>query len=861
MGSRKYILPFLLLLLVMLFSCGRKLAWNVNSAWKRYPQDYQDHTLLYKNHIKGNKQIKTFKLEEFYQQNTNRKLIVNWAQPYLSAYFIGRWAYDTTAIEEKFEKKDKKLTDKIIALDTLTYWSYRDSVKLVKQINKRSKLREQQKETLTKGNWMMRSVGEKPVLLDTAEMSATARQMELYYESKGYFSAKVTPVAEIKNRKQTKSVVTYNVVEGSAHKFNEISYHFEDSTLKTLVEESFQGDSVLKAGDNYDTDKINKERDRLNNLFRDNGYFEFKRQFITFNVDTAVGNRQVDVQVYIHAPTKEPFHDEYTIKEVYFLLDMDISKRDEYDTTIVYDGVKYYFGPRTFDRGQERRGNLERKARKKAKQLDSRIKIRPNTLYSQSKVKQTQRGLNNFESFKFVNIDLRQKDSTNLAAYISASSFKRYAMTAEAGVTVSAYTTTPGSGDNNATDFLPGPAVRFNFRDRRALGGYQILDASAWFNIIGQVPADTNILTATTELGVNLSLTFPKIVGVKKVLPKKWQENLPDKFPKTKLTTGYSWTNRSDYTRTIANAGLHYLWKNGQHNIHDFALFDVSVVDTLQLSKNFRDYLDTLETQGIPLKQSFQPALISSTNFTYIYNTQDPTKNENATFFRMFLESGGSIASIFRSSGQDELKVLGLPFYSFLKANLDYRKYYKISRHGSLAMRLNSGIAAPIEKVSSTLPYEKFFFAGGANSVRGWNFRRLGPGTSLLTETNDDGETEASYNFERPGNIILESSIELRAKIFGYLHGAVFLDAGNVWTLEEQDVDNQFLADGSSTLSLKNFHKQLGWSTGVGLRLDFSFFIFRFDVGVRIWDPGRQEFVPWTDNYSKAYHFGIGYPF
>ena len=244
---------------------------------------------------------------------------------------------------------------------------------------------------------------------------------------------------------------------------------------------------------------------------------------------------------------------------------------------------------------------------------------------------------------------------------------------------------------------------------------------------------------------------------------------------------------------------------------------------------------------------------------SYLYNDNDITQNKNSKYYYFGIEFGGLFYTFGRlvnsQWGDESLKeneLFGLPYYEYTKLSMDLRKYLPISKSSSLNFRLNSGIAISYNANDDlTLPYEKFYFAGGLNSVRAWQARRLGPGTFAYQDANGN----YTYQFEQPGEIIIEGSIEYRTKLFAFIQGAAFIDIGNIWTIAPDP------SRPGAEFKANSIPNEIAVGSGIGLRLDFSFLIVRWDVGVKVWDPARKIIPNWNDQHKNVHNIGIGYPF
>jgi hypothetical protein len=289
----------------------------------------------------------------------------------------------------------------------------------------------------------------------------------------------------------------------------------------------------------------------------------------------------------------------------------------------------------------------------------------------------------------------------------------------------------------------------------------------------------------------------------------------------------------------------------------------------------FQDFLETqFEELGNTLIYSFRPSFVSSMTFAMTWNHNNyGSPDESSAFIRWSVESGGTLQNLFEFP---IIEKRDLQAFKYIRANLDMRRINILNKNTTVAYRFNGGVAYSYDS-DDVLPYEKYFFAGGSNSVRAWRPRRLGQGSfkpTLSSDVKEDGYF--NYQFEKPGEILLEASIELRKKLFGFIEGAVFLDAGNVWTFKsliKQDENGDLVENGNSEFKANQFLKEIGIGTGFGLRFNFSFLILRFDMGIKMYDPARDagdRFVLRDLKFLRPfgatrepviYNIGIGYPF
>lgn len=815
MTLRYYVILFLLTI-TALSSC-------VNYRKNFNKSEYKDQYLLHQLKLKGNKEISSYQLEEIIPDKPNRSFITPaLGKPYLAIYLLGKKRRIFGVIpgynKERLERKYKEVSSEY---DRKVEEDSSNSKKVAKLIKKKNKKLDKIKVKIEEGNGLMRTVGEKPVLIDSLDIAYVKDQLKLFYHSKGFFQASVTPeVIELK-RNSIKTKVVYHIEENRPHKIGSVDYDIEDSVLSKIVFESLKN-SYIKKGDNFEVSNLSNERLRITKLLKNKGYFKITRQSINFEVDTLEQPFKAHIKLTLNNPKEGGRHERYKVREVIFRVDVSKSLRP--DTVIHYKGedslaVKYILG----------------EDRISTKLLTSKLRIFPGEYYSYAQSEKTQVLLGGINSFKFVNINYIEQGNNELLAVINTSSSKKYSITTEGGVNVNV----------NQGQGFPGPFVSVSFKDKKLFKGYETLEANFRYSLEVQPNIlDQQDAFRIREVGGNIQLAIPKLL-----LPLKLRYRLEDYSNRTRFILGYSDVDRFEFDRTNLTLAMNYEWQKNINKRFNVSVFDLNVVNTSDVDPSFLDFLEGLSEN---YKQSFEPSIISSVNVSYIFNDNDVTKNKKANFLRLFIESGGVIPGLTRQYlyPNENSTIFGLPYYQFMKFNSDFRTYTPVNEFGNVAFRFNGGIAKPYG-VSEVLPYEKYFFVGGLNSIRAWAPRRLGPGS--YSQRNESGDI--IYDIEQPGEIILESSIEFRSKIVGFVHGAFFVDAGNVWSISADD--NREGAD----FKIDRFYKEIAVGTGVGLRFDFSFLIFRFDVGVKVYDPARAGLVPFNDKYSRTYNIGLGYPF
>lgn len=781
--------------------------------------------LLFKQKIKGTNKTDASQYEGFYRQEPNKRIPLLPISPYIYFYQWGLQNYD----KEEIEQEKKEITEKFDR-------KVEEAEEKGKE-KKAARLREKQGRKLAKkdkvldeGNLLMRW-GEPLAVYDSAKTSEAANQMKNFLHTKGFFLGNTSYETDTTGKRIK---VTYNIIEKEPYVVDSLIFTSSDSNIVALYE-TYESDILLKKGDIYDQDVLTRERERIDNLLKNNGYFDFSRQYIEYNVDTTISNeKKVAIETVVLDPARRGHHQVFRLDSVYFTTDAGFRsqlrrEREEYKG-VVY---KYY------------RNEYSKKI------LDRRLFLYPDSLYSKENTFETQRQLSNLDIFKFVNINY-DSSGGKFIANIYTSPLKKYTMSNEFGLTV--------------TEQIPGPFYNFTIKNRNIFGGLEILEFSGKAGMEGVAAAsDPSQAYSSQEIGANLSIIFPQFVFP---LGESLKSKLGTYNPKTRFLVGYNYTNRNEYTRSNAKVSAIYTWQKDQKIFYNFSLMDASIINSDIKSTTFDSLLSKYDALGYNLSRSFEPSFVSSMILSTVFNfNQYGTSGRNSAYLRLFGESGGTLQNLIGTSLYENLGS-NLQYYKFYKLSADFRQLFKISSVSDFAYRINVGVAKPYGG-DDILPYEKYFFAGGSSSNRGWRPRRLGPGSYTLPdsigtyEPRKDGPINNS--FEQPGEIILEANIEFRRDIIGFLEGAIFVDVGNIWTFKEQGRPG-------SKFEFSDFYKELAIGTGVGFRFDFNFLVLRLDIGMKVYDPAREEgdrFVlnkvgfskPYNNRYPLVYNIGIGYPF
>ncbi|MDA9121310.1 BamA/TamA family outer membrane protein, partial [Flavobacteriales bacterium] len=678
-------------------------------------------------------------------------------------------------------------------------------------------------------------VGEEPVIYDPLITHKSAEQIEIYLRGKGHFNAIVTD-SVVFNEKRKKAKVYYSVNSGIPYTVRNIKYNITDPSLARLTRPIRGRDRVLDKGMGYDVEKFQEERERIDRNLKSNGYFAFSDDYVRFKVDSNLGTHQVDLELSIADPerkdtllVKEKGHQTYNIRHVYVHTDYDAKAGNTitYDT-LVYNGVHFIY---------------KGKFRHRPEMLLDKLFLKTGDLYRVKRGELTYRYLSSLRAYKFINISyseaIEQDGQHMLDCHIHLTPGMRQSYAIEA------------QGTN--TEGNLGVSGSFVYKNKNLFRGAEILQFRFSGGLETQVIA-SNIETDriggifnTIEINPEISLVFPKLL-----VPFKPHRVVRYGDPKSIVSVGYNFQERPDYTRSIFTAKFGYQWMQSQNARHFLNPIEVNFVDIYNESNAFLTRINSLGDEL--LKNTFSPHITTTTNYTYIFSNQQVNKKGNFSYFKVRLESSGNILRGLMALGQakkdtnNSYRILNIPFSQYLKYEIDYRKYWQVTNFSQLVFRVNQGIGLPLLNLG-VLPFESAFFGGGANGIRAWSARSLGPG-SLPDSLNLNDQF---------GDIKLELNLEYRFDIYRWFKGAIFADAGNVWLIK-RDSDRP-----EGLFEFKDFYKEFALGAGVGIRLDFSFFIIRFDVATPFHDPGRLENDRWAIKYFQwqdvNLNLGIGYPF
>lgn len=683
--------------------------------------------------------------------------------------------------------------------------------------------------------WINNTVGEEPVYYNNELGEKSVAQIIKYLGDIGYFDSYVYRTV-IDKRGIAKAY--YEIYPSKPYIIDEITYSISDTVIRDYVMD-IADNLPVKEGDIYNAFNLDDERDLITEHLKNNGYYYFTQDYIYMEVDTNYSTRIAKINIRIDnvvdpITIKEENHKQFYINNIYIYPKGNVNGRFRVDTIPYTFNLGKHIGDETFNFIYRENPGI------RFKTFDNIIQIRTGSLYDLQDVSLTYKALNNLKIYNLNNIDFEQveddNDSINLLdcnITLNRAKLNYYSIQLE--------------GTNSSGDL--GILGSFTYRNKNIFRGSEIFNISLRAGTQAQSVLDdagnTNLFN-TREFGIDASILFPKFLS-----PIKLKDFTKEYQPRTTLTVGYNYQIRPIYTRQITLLTFGYNWmknKQEQHILTPITLNSVKVEPT----PSFEQILEKETNQRI--KDQYTSHLIFGLDYTYIFNNQDIRFKKDYLYFKANFQSSGNLISAFNNTSIIKTvdkyhEIFGIRYAQFMRLSLDLRYFKYIIKDNQIAARLMIGAGIPYGN-SNDMPFEKSFYAGGTNGMRGWTFRELGPGTF----NNPNG-----LNIERIGDIQLEFNLEYRFPIHNFIKGAIFTDIGNIWTMRESEtfVGGQFKFD--------TFYKQLAADAGIGLRFDFSFFLFRLDAAAPIVNPAYPEGERWRISKLQfkdfILNFGIGYPF
>lgn len=686
-------------------------------------------------------------------------------------------------------------------------------------------------------NRFLRKIGDAPVIYNESDAIRSQEEIAKAVQNLGYMGASVKRTTKTKKKKLK---LFYEITSGKPYIVRTLKYDISDKKIaEYLRNDSTQ--SMLREGILFDVNVLDAERQRITDYLLCNGYYKFNKDYITYTADTARNTHQVDLtlhllpyKTYVGDTPKEHF--QYKINKINFITDYDVLQSSalssiEINDSLHYNGFPIYYKDKLYLR---------------PKVLVDNLRFASGDLYDERNVQKTYTYFGRLSALKYTNIrffETQNGDSTQLNCYVMLTKSKHKSISFEL------------EGTNSAGDL--GAAASVSFQHRNLFRGsetFMVKFRGAYEAISGLQPGYKN--HNYTEYGVETSINFPNFLFP--FLTSDFKRRIK---ATTEFGLQYNYQLRPEFSRTIASASWSYKWIQKQKIQHRIDLLDISYLYLPWISSQFQEDYINKDKDNYILKYNYENRLIVRMGYNYSYNSAggtlvNNTITTNSYSIRAGFESAGNILYgiskmiNMRKNKDGEYAILGIPYAQYLKGDFDFAKNIIIDHRNSLAFHAGIGIAVPYGN-AKVVPFEKRYFSGGANSVRGWSVRNLGPGSFA-----GDG------NFmNQSGDIKLDASIEYRTRLFWKFRGAAFIDAGNIWTIREYE--NQ----PGGVFEFDKFYKQIAVAYGLGLRLDLDFFVLRFDGGMKAINPkykkAKERYPIIHPRFSRdfAFHFAVGYPF
>ena len=729
----------------------------------------------------------------------------------------------------------------------------------------------------------IKNIGEPPTIYNQSKTEKSINRLKAYYINNGWFKADASYTFDEVGKQ--KATVSYNVKTGSAYLIDSISKKIATPQIDSVFT-VFENTSFIKKDEQYKTSNFELEQKRLTNTLRNSGFFHFNQDYVFFEMDTIGTNKKVNVEVQIKnrairtedSVTRKPFNI-YKIKEVNIFTDDSYDNRNnDLRDSISFKGYNLY----SYD-----------KLKYKPKALTDAIFIAPNELFKDLDRTRTYGHLSELNTFKYPNIEYIESDSTSLIANIFLKPRKKYSVGFDFDISQSNIQT-----------------VGFSFSSsllmRNVFKGAETLELSA----IGSIGSSKNASDPNdpffdiNEIGADLKLTIPRLFSpfnTDRIIPKYMS-------PTTRISLGATSQRNIGLDKQTVNGIFNYKWKPSDYRTNRMDLFNIQFVKNLNTENYFNVYgssfnsleniaLDNYDTPSLYINtdsdgteslnqnladefinlvlddNSFKTSnpdeyqtvnnikerkvrltednLIFASNFSYVKDKRENLFDNNFSILRLKLEIAGNMFSTvsklfsLQKNNDDRYELFNVAYSQYVKTEIDYIKRWKLGGKNVLAMRNFFGFAIPYGN-STSIPFSKSFYAGGANDNRAWTAYNLGPGS-----TNSNNEFNEA-------NLKLAFSLEYRYNLFQNLNGAFFVDAGNIWNALDDIEDTNATFTGIKSL------QDTAVGAGFGLRYDFSFFILRFDIGFKAHDPSLETQNKWFKNFNfnnAVYNVGINYPF
>lgn len=654
-------------------------------------------------------------------------------------------------------------------------------------------------------NRTLQRIGEKPVLFDTLQARLSCEDLTMAMQNLGYMRADVDLLTMVRGKKLRARYVLH---PGEPYLIHKVTYDIRDETIKMLLDSAqVYG---LHANSPFTVVKLDEERKRITRFLTENGYYRFHKEFMQFTADSTRGSRDIDITLTLlpyraNSNVPETDHPRYRIANINY------HSNDSTDIPL------------------------------RQKVLENNTMLEKGKYYSSTDQQRTYNRFGRLGIVRFTNIRFSELPDTidtmerlmNCDILVSTRKPNTIQFQPE--------------GTNTAGDL--GAAASLTYQNRNLFHGSELLSVE----LRGAFEAITGLEGYENqdyqEYGVETRLQFPRFVA-----PFLSRDFTRRSTASSELSLNYSLQNRPEFHRRVFSVSWRYRWSNAsRRNSYHLDLLDLNYVYMPWISSTFKeDYLDNQNNRNAILRYNYEDLFIMKTGFGLIYNN-------GVTAVKANMETAGNLLHAlagltkFEQNGHGQYTLFNIAYAQYAKFDIDFTRLFRLDADNALALHAGFGIAYPYGN-TTVLPFEKRYFSGGANSVRGWSVRELGPGKFRGT----DGRIDF---INQTGDMKLDLNAEFRSKLFWKFQGAVFVDAGNIWTIREyeEQLGGQF--------KFSEFYKQIAFSYGLGLRLNFDYFIIRLDAGMKAINPAyedsREHYAIIHPKFSRdfTFHFAVGLPF
>lgn len=672
--------------------------------------------------------------------------------------------------------------------------------------------------------WLFNKLAADPVLISKVDPEIRVKAAETLMGDNGYFNGKIRYEIIPDKKNPRKAQISYFIDYNQPYRYKSIEYMEAETPSDSLIQ-SISGESKLKPGQIFNVNMLEDERSRISDYLRNHGYYYFRPDFISYMADSTIGNHEIALRIIPKTNLPKPLLRPWRIGEINYSISNSYGRPPT--DTIKYRDMGVFY---------------RRRIPVRPKILYRSLAMKPGDLYSQHATDATQANLNRLNTFKFSEVSYTPADTLHKIDSLNVLINAALELPIDAEIELNVTTKS-----NDQT----GPGMIFGITRRNVFRGGEILNTQMsgsyeWQTGAGAKNSKGNNLINSYELGVTSSLIFPRLIA-----PKFFHRDF--QFPATTtLKLNANLLSRAGFFRLLTLGGSgNYDFKSSKVSSHTLTPFSLTYSFLMKKTAAF----DSVMRENKALALSFDNQFIPSMGYTYTYDNSPITTLRNHIWWQSSVTQAGNLlygAMSLLGNKNKQKTIFGSPFSQFIKVTSEIRYYLKLTERQMVASRLMGGVLKPYLN-SSVAPYSEQFFIGGANSIRAFGVRSIGPGSYHPA-------ADALYSYlDQTGNLKLEANIEYRFPIAGSLFGAVFLDAGNVWLLKE-DSNRP-----GGKFAWSSFGKDVALGTGAGLRLDITYIVLRFDVGVPIhapYDTGKSGYYNINKVWKNlGYHLAIGYPF